>query len=291
MAPPTQIQQSAAQLSAVLGDWITFLDGHRRSGGTRQDPQAFSGALTVAAHARQMLEHIGQEGGTLPVLPHTPGTIRPDVHAADEEEKMRSAQEKSQILQRLRDTMKAETDIYRMQEEERADLDKVGKMLDSMKAMLEKTPPKAHLDVQFDSFLHTIRDVLQTDLLGPLTDRQAALLRFVENTEAVLETQYRKYLTAEELRELDEVRERITQRARSFLERRTKAYQGFPKVLAQIKPAAQLRTDADRHEARSLIHRVKANGIDVIMRDGMETGRMLRLEHNKFEKLAEKFAM
>lgn len=290
MAVPTPVQQSAAQLSAVLGDWITFLDDHRRSGGTRQDPQAFSGALTVAAHARQMLEHIGQEGGPLPVLPHTPGTIRPDVHARDAEEQMRSAQEKSQILQRLRDTMKAETDIYRMQEEEQVDINKVKSMLDTMSRILEKTPPKAMIDVQFDSFAKTIRDVFQTDLLGPLTERQGALLRFVENTEAVLQTQYANYFSAEEKRYLEEVREKITNRARSFHARRTNAYQMFAKHIGAVKPAAALRRDADRHEALALIKKTNA-GLEALSRSNFETGRMLRLEHNEFEKLAEKFAM
>ncbi|MDO8641993.1 MAG: hypothetical protein Q7R76_00165 [Candidatus Woesearchaeota archaeon] len=289
MAPPIPVQKSAQELDEVIALFITEVDEHRRSG-TRQSPEVFSSLLLSLTKQRELLRHLGQGGDTISPISHTPGTIRPDIRAREEETMMRAAQEKSEILQRLRDTMKAETDIYRMQEEERADLDKIGKMLDSMRTMLEKTPPQANLDVQFDSFLHTIRDVLQTDLLGPLTDRQAALLRFVENTEAVLETQYSKYFTAEELRHLDEVRERITQRARSFLERRTKAYQGFPKVLAQIKPATQLRTDADRHQARSLIDRVKKNGIDVMVRDGMETGRMVRLEHNEFETLADKFA-
>lgn len=285
----TPAQQNARELDAVIADLITIVDTQRREV-TRQSPEVFSSLLLSLARQRETLRHLGQGRETISPLPHTPGTIRPDVHAHDEEEKMRTAQEKSQILQRLRDTMKAETDIYRMQEEEQADINKVKSMLDTMSRILQKTPPKAMIDVQFDGFAKTIRDVFQTDLLGPLTERQGALLRFVENTQAVLETQYQKYFTAEEMRYLDEVREKITNRARSFLARRTNAYQMFTKHIGAIKPAAALRSDADRHEALALIKKTNA-GLEALLRSNFETGRMLRLEHNEFEKLTEKFAM
>ncbi len=292
MAPPTPVQHSAKELDGIIAFFITEVDEHRRGGpnGTRQPGEALSNLLLGLARQREMLRHLGEGGGTISPIPHTPGTIRPDVHAQQQEEQMRVAQEKSQILQRLRDTMKAETDIYRMQEEEQGDLNKVKSMLDTMSRILEKTPLKAMIDVQFDSFAKTIRDVFQTDLLGPLTERQGALLRFVENTQAVLETQYAKYFSAEEKRYLDEVREKITNRARSFLARRTNAYQMFAKHIGAIKPVAALRSDADRHEALALIKKTNA-GLEALSRSNFETGRMLRLEHNEFEKLAEKFAM
>lgn len=280
-----QLEASRRQAIEILNDALVLVqDQSRLSRGNRE---AFSGSLVTLAQMREVLAHLGDQPLRFQHVGPITGGTRPELQRQQEENTEQAAREKSAIVQIVRDAMKSSMDVITNQKEEEADVVKAVSMLDTMLSLLKNNALRnGDNAAQFDSFHKTLLVILKEDLLGPLTKRQEDLLRVTENFEEQLlnNPAYSRHLKPEQLHNLAEVRDRITRRARGFLERRTRAYGGFFAVLTKVPSTAQMRSGSAIQDAYGLLAKTK-KGLEIMHEDSMETGRMFRVEHGKFKEI------
>ncbi len=285
MALPPQLDAARRQAIGIVTALLALIEQQRRI--SRQPPEVFSSSMVSLGAAQQTLERIGAEPHPFQHITPTPGVDRSDVRQREEEERGTASTEKAAMVQILQNAIKASSDVITNQKEEEADIVKAISMLDGMLQALQNKVVGA----EYNHYHSTVEMILKDDLLGPLTKRQEDLLRVTENIEEQLinNPSYSRHLFAEHVRMLGEVRDRITRRARGFLDRRLKAYQGFLRVFSKVPRSPQIGSQADLQKAYAAIAKVR-KGLEIIQHDSIETGRMFRMEHARFKELADSLA-
>ncbi len=273
---------------------------------TRGPREAFNAHIQALAKSRDMLDHLGEETGKLPEVLPPPDKIRDDVREEGERRRAAINAHKQKLYEHMKQVQKAETQIWRLQEEEADELKQIADLLGESLGHLENPFVSSSSGgaltlssdaTDFKNKIGQVRTFFTDELLAKLVDRQEKLLRFVENTEQMLANQYAAAFTTEELSKLSEIHDKVTMRSRGFANRRSRAYKGFGKALDKMvqplidTPVTELSgsSSADLIKNATICCTRMKKAVEILREDTMTTGRMFRLEKRELEELTEKF--
>jgi hypothetical protein len=298
--PQALLRSRHAQLAA-LSAWLAIIQ-KQRDQLTLGQREAWNSHILALARCRDLLEHAGEGSGRVAPVAPTPTEVRDEIKVDRKKKEAAVEEHKEQLYNHMKDVQKAETQIWRLQEEEMEDLgivnELLGECLEHLNKPLATTTPGGAVDLSDDgkAFAAKIKDVKEffiNELLAKLADREQKLLRFVDNTEQMLANQYKAAFTPEELTKLNEVHDKGSMRARGFAVRRSKAYQGFKealiKMVAPVRNLAAKGPGSDEVQKAVLCLTRMKKAIEVLRENTHQTARMFRLEKAELEALTERF--
>lgn len=306
---PHQKQTVAGAMIAFLVQAEQMIDDEKRV--TPHPFDAFNHRRVTSSELREIMQNLGDADVPRALLAKFPGVtegeVRPDVAERFRETSEARHRVKEELMEMLRQAMSNETNIWRTKEKEIEVVRGIW-AYDSPKGILENVLKRIRdkrIVFTRDPAMYQKHPVMFTEqekkeitervsgagkifeiVIGEMLERQENLGRQLEIAEGKI-VNYKEILalTPEQIQEVEQVREKVTQRDRAFVARRKLAYIECIHLLRQFLGVF--------YEARDISDLEKIEGAIfgsikeklTAVQSVMKPGKAFREEKNLFEKL------